>query len=107
MGESSGLLRELLKISARTLKLSSVLDNPETFSNLLEESQRLGLSEEFCRRLIGLLIEESERIEKTAVKMEDGLRLRRFAARAMEMRKAGRKVIRLELGEPDLSLIHI
>ena len=103
MGESSGLLRELLKISARTLKLGRVLDNSETFSSLLEESRRLGLSEEFCRRLLGLLIEESEKIQKTVVKREDGLRLRRFAARAMEMRKAGRKVIRLELGEPDFS----
>ena len=103
MEESSSLLRDLLNISARTLKLGKRLDDPKIFLNLLEESRRLGLSEEFCRRLLGLLIEEKEKVEGAAAKKEDGLRLRRFAARAMEMRKAGRKVVRLELGEPDFS----
>ena len=98
MGESSNLLRDLLNISARTVKLGERLNDPKTLSNLLEESRRLGLSEEFCRRLLGLLIEEWERAEGMAEKGEDGLRLRRFAARAMELRKAGRKIVRLELG---------
>ena len=103
MEESSTLLKDLLNISAKTLKLDKRLYDPEIFLNLLEECRRLRLSEEFCRRLLGLLIEEKERSEAIAVKREDGLRLRKFAARAMEMRKAGRKVVRLELGEPDFS----
>ena len=103
MEESSTLLKDLLNISAKTLKLNRSLYDPEIFLNLLEECRRLRLSEEFCRRLLGLLIEEKERSEAIAVKREDGLRLRKFAARAMEMRKAGRKVVRLELGEPDFS----
>ena len=102
MSDSSSLLRDLLNISARAVKLGERLDDPKTLSNLLEESRRLGLSEEFCRRLLGLLIEEEKRV-KGAVEGEDGLRLRRFAARAMELRKAGRRIVRLELGEPDFS----
>ena len=103
MGEPSNLLRDLLNISARAVRLGERLDDPKTFLDLLEGSRRLGLSEEFCRRLLGLLIEEWERAEGMAEKGEDGLRLRRFAARAMELRKAGRKIVRLELGEPDFS----
>ena len=102
MSGSSSLLRDLLNISARTVKLDERLDDPKILSNLLEESRRLGLSEEFCRRLLGLLIEEKGKI-KGVVEGEDGLRLRRFAARAMELRKAGRRIVRLELGEPDFS----
>ena len=101
MSEPSSLLKDLLNISAKTIKLGGRLDDPKILSKLLEESRRLGLSEEFCRRLLGLLIEEGR--VKGAVEREDGLRLRRFAARAMELRKAGRRVIRLELGEPDFS----
>jgi len=103
LGEPSNLLRDLLNISARAVRLGERLDDPKTFLDLLEESRRLGLSEEFCRRLLGLLIEEWEKAEGIAEKGEDGLRLRRFAARAMELRKAGRKIVRLELGEPDFS----
>ena len=102
MSGSSSLLRDLLNISARTVKLDERLDDPKILSNLLGESRRLGLSEEFCRRLLGLLIEEKEKV-KGVVEGEDGLRLRRFAARAMELRKAGRRIVRLELGEPDFS----
>ena len=75
MEESSSFLRDLLNISARTLKLGKRLDDPKIFLNLLEESRRLGLSEEFCRRLLGLLIEEKERAEGAAAKKEDGLGL--------------------------------
>ena len=102
MSEPSSLLTDLLNVLARTVRLGERLDDPKILSNLLEESRRLGLSEEFCRRLLGLLLEEGRRV-KGAVEGEDGLRLRRFAARAMELRKAGRRIVRLELGEPDFS----
>ena len=90
-------LLELVKdLIDKGFTLSEILDDA------LESCGRLGLSDEFCRRFLGLLDEELERI-RGVEKAEDGLRLRMFAAKAMEMQKAGKEVFRLELGEPDFS----
>lgn len=78
------------------------LSDRELIEELEKVCGKLGLSEEFARRLLGLMLEERERIkgEKPA---PSGLKLREFASKAQELQRMGEKVMRLELGEPDFS----
>ena len=93
-------LVELLKFCTEALRED--LDKNEVVAEVIEECRRLNLSEDFARRLLGLFIEESERI-RGSEERGDGLGLRAFAAKAREMQLAGKPVMRLELGEPDFS----
>ena len=95
------MLEQLLKLCSEVISREN-LSNPETLTRALEECRRLNLSEDFARRLLGLLLEEYSRLYGPQER-EDGLGLRAFAARAREMQLSGRPVMRLELGEPDFS----
>ncbi len=95
------MLEQLLKLCSEVISREN-LENTETLTKALEECRRLNLSEDFARRLLGLLLEEYSRLYGPRER-EDGLGLRAFAARAREMRLSGRPVMRLELGEPDFS----
>jgi len=80
----------------------SNLADPNIIEELIEESRKLGLSDDFARRLLGLILCEKELIEGGRP-APSGLKLREFASRARELQRMGRRVIRLELGEPDFS----
>ncbi|MCS7132661.1 MAG: pyridoxal phosphate-dependent aminotransferase [Aigarchaeota archaeon] len=96
------MLERLLKLCSEAISHGELL-RPETLTKALEECRRLNLSEDFARRLLGLLIEEYSRIHKLEEREEDGLRLRAFATKVREMQLSGIPVMRLELGEPDFS----
>lgn len=91
---------DLAKLCSSLIK--GELSGRELIEKLEEECKRLGLSEEFARRLLGLMIDESERIRK-GKPAPSGLRLREFASKVQELQRMGEKVMRLELGEPDFS----
>ncbi len=95
------MLDQLLKLCSEMVSREDLLKH-ETLTKALEECSRLNLSEDFARRILGLLLEERSRIYR-AEEREDGLGLRAFAAKAQEMQLSGRPVMRLELGEPDFS----
>jgi len=93
------LFTELAGICAKLLQ--SDLSRGEVVAGVVEACREAGLSEDFARRLLGLLLLEREGLdESTAL---SGLRLREFAARAGELQRSGRRVFRLELGEPDFT----
>ena len=93
-------LHQVAKICAKLLE--SDLSKSEIVSEVIEVCRAAGLSEDFARRFLGLLLEEQERT-KGVEEGGSGLRLREFAAKARELQRSGKKVFRLELGEPDFS----
>ena len=95
-----GDIREILKLCAECIKEN--LGEGDLLEKLLAEARKLGLSEEFARRLLGLMLDERQRI-RGEITPPSGLKLREFAARARELQRMGREVMRLELGEPDFS----
>ncbi len=66
---------------------------------VLEEAERLGLGEEMAIRLLNVLVEDS--VEAQRKKGGDGFAYRKIFVKAAEMLRSGRKVIRMEVGEPD------
>jgi len=92
-------LSQLAKLCAKLLEAD--LSKPEVVTEITEACRAAGLSEDFARRLLGLLLDEREKSEEP--KAGSGLRLREFAAKARELQRSGKKVFRLELGEPDFS----
>jgi len=95
-----GDIREILKLCAECIKGN--LGEGDLLEKLLAEARKLGLSEEFARRLLGLMLDERHRI-RGEVTPPSGLKLREFASKVQELQRGGEKVMRLELGEPDFS----
>ncbi len=93
-------VQELVRLCAECVK--SNLPDPGFINELTAEAERLGLSDDFVRRLLGLMLEERDRLKGGKV-APSGLKLREFASRARELQQMGKQVFRLELGEPDFS----
>ena len=93
-------VRELVKLCSDWIK--GGLSGQELIEELEEECGKLGLSEEFARRLLGLMLDEEERL-RGGRPAPSGLKLREFASKVQELQRMGEKVMRLELGEPDFS----
>lgn len=65
----------------------------------------LGLDEELCRRILLMLIEDSLNLQRTKLieKKADPLAYRKIFARAAELYRMGKPVIRTEVGQPDFT----
>ena len=96
-----------LEIGKLKASMGKRLLDRETERRLLKEAlracQEQELPEETCRRLLTILIEDSLNAQRTvlSVRKRDALAYRRVFARAAELQKMGRKVIRMEIGQPD------
>lgn len=93
---------QILRLCSEAI-LRGELPGPEALPTILEGCRRLNLSEDFARRLLGLLLDEYARTHEIEDEGGDGLALRAFATKVREMQLSGRLVMRLELGEPDFS----
>jgi len=95
-----GDIREILKLCAECIREN--LGEGDLLEKLLAEARKLGLSEESARRLLGLMLDEQQGI-RGEITPPSGLKLREYASRAKELQQMGRRIMRLELGEPDFS----
>jgi aspartate aminotransferase len=110
--------REILRLAAKRRELSlkigeiksklgiDVLDRrveAELFNDALKFSGELGLDKDFTSRLISLLISESAKVQVERVSKTQGVGLREIFYMALELEKSGKKIIRLEIGEPDFT----
>lgn len=117
--EIARVTEEILRLAAERRRLSlkvgelkaemgrEILDRGVE-KGLLERALKacgeLGLPEELGRRLVNILIEDSVNAQKQAFKPErkrDPLAYRKLFARAAELQRSGRRVIRMEIGQPD------
>ena len=93
-------IRDLLAICSELIR--SETEPGSILEEMLSEAERLGVGEDFARRLLGLILEERGRLAGGEAPAS-GLKLREFASRARELQESGKPVLRLELGEPDFS----
>jgi len=116
--EIKKVTREILRLAAKRRELSSkisdiksrlgmdVLDRrveAELFNDALRFSEELGLDKDFTGRFISLLISESTKAQVERIGKTGRIGLREIFYMALELEKSGRKIIRLEIGEPDFT----
>ena len=92
-------LQDFLRLCSEIAR--SELPASQLLEKAIEACRSAGLSEDFARGFVGLVLAERERA--SGEKEGSGLGLREFASKAREMQESGIKVYRLELGEPDFS----
>ncbi len=117
-GEIKRITKEILRLAAERRSLSlkigdiksklglEVLDRrieAELLNDSLKYAEELGLDRDFTRRLISLLISDSVKAQEEKVDRTKEVGLREIFYMALELEKSGRKVIRLEIGEPDFT----
>lgn len=112
------ITKEILRLAAERRRLSleisdikyklgmDILDRhveAELLKDSLRYSKELGLDEYFTRRLISILISDSVKAQEEKILGLEEVGLREVFYMALELEKSGRKVIRLEIGEPDFT----
>ncbi|MCX8192490.1 MAG: aminotransferase class I/II-fold pyridoxal phosphate-dependent enzyme [Nitrososphaeria archaeon] len=100
--------RELiLKIAdiKKRLNLNVVDRSTERFllSESLKLSEELGLDKDLTKRLVSLLILDSVKIQEQEIGKTQEIGLREIFYTALELQRSGKKIIRLEVGEPDFT----
>ncbi len=116
--EIKKVTREILRLAAKRRELSlkigdiksrqgmDVLDRrveAELFNDALKFSEEHGLDKDFTSRLISLIISESARIQVERAWKTERIGLREIFYMALELEKSGKKITRLEIGEPDFT----
>ena len=69
---------------------------------LLEEARKNGLSEELVNRIVTLILQESVKLQEAGKTPKKQITHFDIFRRARELEAEGKRVIRLEVGEPDL-----
>ncbi|MEM3058352.1 MAG: chorismate mutase, partial [Candidatus Nitrosocaldaceae archaeon] len=80
----------------------SIIDNEkerELRSSIMDYSNKIGLDPNFASRLLNLLIDESRRLQS---KDEESITPTQIFVKSKELERSGKKIIHLEIGEPDL-----
>ncbi|GIU70759.1 MAG: aminotransferase [Candidatus Nitrosocaldaceae archaeon] len=72
----------------------------ELRENVIEFSKSKGLDTNFALRLLSILVDESRKIQSKSIK--NGVTPTQIFTKAKELEEQGRKIIHLEVGEPDL-----
>ncbi|MEM2016166.1 MAG: aminotransferase class I/II-fold pyridoxal phosphate-dependent enzyme [Nitrososphaerota archaeon] len=116
--EVKKVTREILMLAARrnelVLKIAEikqklgieVLDRQveiELFNDSLKISEEIGLDKDFTSRLISFFISESTKIQLEKTRRVEKVGLREIFYMAVELERSGKKIIRLEIGEPDFT----
>lgn len=116
--EVKKVTREILMLAAKRRDLSlkiaevkqkhgiEILDRQteaELFNDSLKISEELGLDKNFTSRLLSLLISESAKIQSDKIRRIEKVGLREIFYMALELERSGKKIIRLEIGEPDFT----
>lgn len=107
---------EILKLVARRRELVSEIAEIKKRLNLdiidrkaeslimtesLKLSEELGLDKDSTRRLVSLLISDSVKAQEEKTSRTREIGLREIFYTALELQRSGKKIIRLEVGEPD------
>ncbi|MCL7402296.1 MAG: aminotransferase class I/II-fold pyridoxal phosphate-dependent enzyme [Thaumarchaeota archaeon] len=116
--EIKKVTREILRLTAKRVELSLKIGDiksrlgidisdrqveAELFNDALNFSGELGLDRDFTSRLISLLISESTKVQVEKTSRTGRIGLREIFYMALELEKSGRRIIRLEIGEPDFT----
>jgi len=104
------LLAERMELSRKIAEAKTRLGKPivdigverQVRAKMLEEARRNNVPEELVNRITTLLIHESIKAQKQRTKPTKQITHFDIFRRARELEKEGKKVIRLEVGEPDL-----
>ncbi|MEM2732812.1 MAG: aminotransferase class I/II-fold pyridoxal phosphate-dependent enzyme, partial [Nitrososphaerota archaeon] len=114
--EVGEVTREILKLIAKRRQLvSKIADVKKKFnvsvvdrfleSRILSEltsfSESLGLEREFTRRLLSIIISDSVKLQEEKILKTEVIGLREIFYKAIELERSGKKIIRMEVGEPD------
>jgi len=116
--EVADTTKEIMKLVARRIELSKrigevksrgslPIDNEKVEDALLEEvlreCERLGLDQQLGTKILATLVRESKKAQRTRVggKQQQLITPMVMMAKATEIEKGGRKLIRLDVGEPD------
>ena len=116
--EVAATTKEIIKLVAKRAELakkigqvksreSLPIDNEKVEDALLEdvlaESKRLGLDQQLGAKILSTLLKESKKAQRTHVggKQQQLITPMVMMAKATEIEKTGKKLIRLDVGEPD------